>query len=121
MEKWLVKIEAQQRKGVGIPSSEEEQSKEMVKSLIWGSSSGSLFSFRLIIRFLFPHLTYPGTLPWLHMYLSARMDLEVKASGRSKNHYGLALSRLLASKEPFCLQGAFLHMCRVSLVPKEGE
>lgn len=62
-EKWLVKIEAQQRKGVGVPPSEEGQSKEMVKSLIWGSSSGSLFSFRLIIRFLFPHLTYPGTLP----------------------------------------------------------
>ena len=86
MEKWLVKIEAQQRKGVGIPSSEEEQSKEMVKSLIWGSSSGSLFSFRLIIRFLFPHLTYPGTLPWLHIHSSARMDLEVKSSGKSKTH-----------------------------------
>ena len=34
MEKWLVKIEAQQRKGVGIPSSEEEHGKEAVKSFI---------------------------------------------------------------------------------------
>ena len=29
--------------------------------------------------------------------------------------------RNICTKEPFCLQGAFLHRCRVSLVPKEGE
>ena len=91
-EKWLVKIEAQQRKGVGVPPSEEEESKEMVKSLIWGSSSGSLFSFRLIIRFLFPHLTYPGTLPCECMHSSAKMDIKGKVSGKSKTHYGLASS-----------------------------
>ena len=51
MEKWVVKIEAQQRKSVGVAPSEEEQSKEMVKSFIWGSSSESLFSFKLIVSF----------------------------------------------------------------------
>ena len=67
------------------------------------SSSGSLASFRPIIWFLFPHLTYPGTLPWLYMHLSARMDLKVKASGRSKAHYVLVLSLdFLTHKEPFC-------------------
>ena len=40
----------------------------------------------------FPHLTYPGTYPWVHTHPSAKMDLEVKISGRSKTHYGLALS-----------------------------
>ena len=40
---------------------------------------------------------------------SAKMDLEVKASGRSKTHYGLELS------PDFWLQGAFLHECSVSL------
>ena len=41
-----------------------------------------------IIWFLFPHLTYPRTLLWVCMYPTAKMDLEVKASGRSKIHYG---------------------------------
>ena len=49
------------------------------------------------------------------MHTLAKMDLKVKASGRSKIHYGLELS------SNFRLQGAFLHMCSVSLVPKEGE
>ena len=49
------------------------------------------------------------------MHTLAKMDLEVKASGRNKTHYGLELS------SNFRLQGAFLHMCSVSLVSKEGE
>ena len=77
--------------------------KKRLSHLCKVSSSGSLGSFRPIIWFLFPHLTYPGTLPLLHMHLSARMDLEVKASGRSKAHYGLVLSLdFLTHKEPFC-------------------
>ena len=89
---------------MGISPSEEECSEEAAKShLCEVSSSGSLPSFRPIIWFLFPHLTYPGTLPWLHMHLSAKMDLKVKASGRSKAHYGLVLSLdILTHKEPFC-------------------
>ena len=51
----------------------------------------------------------------MNTHPSAEMDLEVKISGRSKTHYGLALS---LEFEP---QEAFLCMCRVSLVPKEGE
>ena len=36
------------------------------------------------------------------MHLSVKMGLDAKASGRSKTHYGLALSCHLTLKEPFC-------------------
>ena len=81
------------------PSGEEERSEEVVKSFIQGSSSGSLSSFRPIMWLLFPHLTYLWTL-WVLTYPSPKMDLEVKASGRSRTHYGLVLS-LLTHKGPF--------------------
>ena len=42
------------------------------------------------------------------------MDLQVKASGKSKTHYGLALS------PDFDAQGTFLHICSVFLVSKRG-
>ena len=45
----------------------------------------------------------------VHMHPKAKMDLEVKASGRNKTHYGLALCL------GFWLQGAFLCMYTVSL------
>ena len=45
-----------------------------------------------IIWLLFPYLTYPGTLPWVYPHPSAKMDLKVKASGRSKTLNGLVLS-----------------------------
>ena len=48
-----------------VPLSEEECSEETVKSFILGISSGFLSSFRPMIWFLFPHLTYPGILPWV--------------------------------------------------------
>lgn len=54
--------------------------------------SGSLPSFRPIIFLLFPYQNHPGTLLWVNIHPSAKMYLEVKASGRSKTHYGLALS-----------------------------
>ena len=56
--------------------------------------------------------TWPtlGPSPGVCMYPSAKMDLEVKASGRSKTHYGLELF------SDFWLQGAFLCMCIVSLI-----
>ena len=41
--------------------------------------------------FFFHTSSTVGLSPGLHMHLSARTDLEVKASGRSKTHYGLAL------------------------------
>ena len=46
----------------------------------------------------------------------AKMDLEVKASGRSKAHYGLELSSDFWPKEPFCACVVFsliLHSDRV--------
>ena len=94
------------------PSGEEERSEEVVKSFIQGSSSGSLSSFRPIMWLLFPHLTYLWTL-WVLTYPSPKMDLEVKASGRSRTHYGLVLS-LLTHKGPF-------YVCVVSPFPKKTE
>ena len=44
------------------------------------------------------------------MLCLAEMDLKVKASRRSKTHYGLELF------SEFWLQGAFLHMCGNSLI-----
>ena len=51
-----------------------------------------------------------GPSPGVCMYPSAKMDLEVKASGRSKTHYGLELS------PDFWLQGALVHTCSISLI-----
>ena len=93
----LVKIEARQKctpreKGCGRPPSEEERRKEVVKSFLEVSSSRSLSFFRLVIWFLFPHVTYPGTLLLVSIHPSAKVDLKVKAFGGEKTHYGLALS-----------------------------
>ena len=57
-EKQFVKTEARHRctpetKGVGAPPNEEEPSKEAVKSLIQGSSSGSWFTFGQLSGFFF--------------------------------------------------------------------
>ena len=50
------------------------------------------------------------TLPVICTHTLAKMNLKVKASGRSKTHYGLELF------SDFWLQGAFLCMCIVSLI-----
>ena len=50
----------------------------------------------------------------MHMHPSAKMDLEVKYSGRSKTHMTWHYPLI------FYPQGDFLHMCNVSLVPKDG-
>ena len=42
-----------ERKGVAILPNEEERNKEMVKSFIQGSSSGSLFTFAQLSGFFF--------------------------------------------------------------------
>ena len=115
----LVKIEARQRctpreKGCGHPLSEEEElSKETVKSFIEVASSGSLSSFRSTIWFLFPHLTYPGTLGcacipqprWTFKWRLLRGARLIMAW-----HFPLT----------FDPQGTFLHICSVFLVPKKG-
>ena len=88
---------------MGVLPSKEECSEGPIKSFVYVSFSPSLSSFRPIIWFLFLHMIYPGTLSWVHTHPSAKMDLEVKASGRSKTHYGLALSRVLTHKKPFCV------------------
>ena len=104
-----------ERKGVGIPPSEGEGSTEAVRTFILASSSWFLPSFRPIIWFLFLYLTYLGTLLWVCMHLSVKMDLEVKAFGMSKTH---AAWNYLLTFDP---QGAFLCMCTVSLVPKRRK
>ena len=112
---YLVKIEARQKckpreKVCGRPPSQEEHKKEVVKSFLWMSSSRSLSSFRPILWFLFPHLTYPGTLPLVRIHPSAKVDLKVKDSGGRKFimvwHYSLT----------FDPEGGFLHKCQFSSV-----
>ena len=78
-----------ERKGYKHPPSEEEPHKEAVKSFIHLSSYRSVSSFRPIIWFFSPHLTYPGTLPLVPTHPPANMDLKVKASGRSNTLYPL--------------------------------
>ena len=46
----------------------------------------------------------------MRTHLSAKMNLEVKASEKSKTHYGLKLS------SDFLFQGDFMQMCNVSLI-----
>ena len=93
-EKQFVKTEARQRrtpgaKRVQAPPSEEEPHKDAVKSFIYLSSSPSLTSFRPIIWFFSPPLTYPGTLPLVPTHPPVNKDLKVKASGRSNPLYPL--------------------------------
>ena len=64
------------------------------------------------IWFLFPLLTYPGTLPGLHMHPSAKMDLEVNASGKIKTHYGLALSPDLSPARSFSVHARCLPVLK---------
>ena len=75
------------------------------KSFIRWLFSGPLSSLRPVILLCPPPpvLICLRTLLWVLMHPSAKMDLEVKASGRSKTHYGLALSRVLTHKKPFCV------------------
>ena len=72
-----------------------------------GACAGSLMAGHL------HHSRRPSTSPDVHTYphprcevyrlSSAKIYLEVKASGRSKTHHGLALSAdFLTPKEPFC-------------------
>ena len=73
---------------MGVLLSEEECSKEAVK-VIYVSQFFRVFVFfqaNYLVSFSIPYLF--ETLPWLLMQPSAKMDLEVKASGRSKTHYG---------------------------------
>ena len=77
-----------ERKGVGVLLREEECSEETVKVI-----SVSQF-FRVFVFFRANYLVSSSipylfeTTPWLLMQPSAKMDLEVKVSGRSKTHYG---------------------------------
>ena len=77
---WFVQL--RQKQGRGHPWRRRVWTSPLVrrsaKSFMQGSSSGSLRSFRPVIWFLFPHPTYPGTLPWVCMHPSAKMDLKVK-------------------------------------------
>ena len=49
---------------MGVPSSEEEHVKRQLSHLYRLVLLGLCFPSKPFIWFLFPHLTYPGTLPW---------------------------------------------------------
>ena len=57
-----------------------------------GQFSRSSSSLRPIILVYLPWLICLRTLPGVCMHTLAKLDLKVKASGRSKIHYGLELS-----------------------------
>ena len=101
-----------ERKGVGgLPR--EGCRKEAVKPFTHSSSSRSLSFFRPIIWFLLPQLTYPGTFSWVCMHPSAKMNL--KGFWEEPR-----LTVAWHCSSTFDPQGAFLRMCSVSLVWKEG-
>ena len=83
----LDELEAKQRERVWTSSLERRRS--AVKRL--SQFSWAFVFLWPIIWFLFPHLSYPGTLSWVLTHPSAKMALKVKASERSKAHYGLEL------------------------------
>ena len=63
------------------------------KSFIRGQLFGSLSSLKpIILRCPLVGYFVSGPTRGVHTHPSAKMDLKVKASGRSKRHYGLELS-----------------------------
>ena len=87
---YLVKTEARQRytpdtyserKSVCVLLNEQECPREVFKSLIEGSSSGSLFTFDQLSYFFFSHLASPRSLPDTCERLLAKMDSSTEAYG----------------------------------------
>ena len=99
---------------MGVLPIKEECSEGLIQSFASISFSWSLSSFGPILWFLFPHPIYPGTLPWVHTHPSANMDLEVKASGKSKTHYDLVLFL------DFCPTRSLSEYVRCLPCPKRG-
>ena len=64
---------------MGVPTSEEECRKEEVKTFIQGSSFRSLFTSGQL--FLLPCMTYPRTLPDMHVQLFSKTDSSPEAYG----------------------------------------
>ena len=81
---------------------ETDMSLVKFKSFIRWQFSGSLSSLRLIISFVPSGWFVSGPSPGVRTHTLGKTDLKVKASGRSKTHYGLELSL------DFWPQGAFL-------------
>ena len=77
------------RESVDILPNEEEHSEEVVKSFIVLPGL-CLPLAKYLVSFFTPNLPWDTPLGFTHP--SAKMDLKVKVSGRSKTHYGLALS-----------------------------
>ena len=82
-----------ERKGVGSRASGEEPSKEMdMLHLHRSVLPGLCLPSGQIRGFFFQTWLTLGPFSGVHTHPSAKMDLKVKASGRSKTHYGLELS-----------------------------
>ena len=80
-------------KGCGSPASEEEPRKERVKFHLHGSVlPGLCLPSGLMPGFFFQTWPTQGPFSGMHTHSSAKMDLKVKSSGKSKTHYGLELS-----------------------------
>ena len=88
---------------MGIPPNEEEQSKEVVKSFIWGQFFWVFVLLWPIISLLLPHLTCLRALPDMHAHLFAKMDSSAKAKGRfDSTYYWITPPPFLTPKEPSC-------------------
>ena len=88
---------------MGILFNEEECSKEAVKSFLYGQFFWVFVLLWPIILLLFPHFTYPRTLPNMRAHLFAKMDSSTETNRRFDNtYYGVAPPPFLTPKEPFC-------------------
>ena len=110
-----VEIPLHPEKGASIFPNKEECSEETTKSFIYGSSSGSLFTFGQLPGLFFPHLAHPRTLPNMWAQLFSKMDSGLEAYGEACHHllWGGSPS-YLTPKELFC-------MCAVFPLPKDGK
>ena len=93
---------------MGIPPKEEEGSKEVVKSFIQGSFLGVFVYLWPIIWFLSPHLTYPRTLPNMHVQFFSKYIPAQRPIGWPWHHtFWSDKLLLLTPKEPFCARAMY--------------
>ena len=98
---------------MGVPPVRKKAVKRRLSQLYRSVLQGLCLPSGQFSDFFSPHLTYPETLPWVCTYPSAKMNLKVTSSGRSKTHMSWHYPLT------FDPQGAFVRICSVSLVPKE--
>ena len=77
---------------MGVPLSDQRTAKRRLSHLYRSVLLVFVFLQANYLGFFFHTCSTLGPSPGVHTHPSAKMDLEVKASGRSKTLYGLELS-----------------------------